>query len=109
MTRSDIAERLHDVMETQWQKALEILTSPTTSMATTGKKSKSKSIDTKHLDRERVDGVSKLNSNDTQRKTDDKIENEMFETPTTSRHKKQTGRSNESTERLHAYIDFVSN
>lgn len=26
--RADIAEKLHNVMETQWQKALEILTSP---------------------------------------------------------------------------------
>uniref|UniRef100_A0A1A9W7K8 Uncharacterized protein n=1 Tax=Glossina brevipalpis TaxID=37001 RepID=A0A1A9W7K8_9MUSC len=29
--RADIAEKLHNVMETQWQKALEILTSPTQS------------------------------------------------------------------------------
>lgn len=104
--RTDIAERLHDVMETQWQKALEILTSPSTDRTTAaGKKSSSKPIDAKNLDRERADGVAKLyveeaNSN--------KVENEIFETPTTSKTRKQISRSEESTDRLHAYIEFVS-
>lgn len=77
-------------METQWQKALEIITSPSSEE---GKK-KHRSIDVSKLDKERADGVSTLLEN--------KIENEIFETPTSSRH-----HDRQHSDKLHAYIEMV--
>lgn len=88
--RADIAEKLHTVMETQWQKALEIISSPSSEE----EKKKHRSIDVSKLDKERADGVSNLLEN--------KIENEIFETPTSSRH-----RDRQHSDKLHAYIEMV--
>lgn len=89
--RADIAEKLHSVMETQWQKALEIITSPSSEEET----KKHRSIDVSKLDKDRADGVSNLLEN--------KIENEIFETPTSSRH-----RDRQHSDKLHAYIELVN-
>lgn len=89
--RADIAEKLHTVMETQWQKALEIITSPSSEED----KKKRRTIDVSKLDKERADGVSNLLEN--------KIENEIFETPTSSRH-----HDRRHSDKLQAYIELVS-
>lgn len=78
-------------METQWQKALEIITSPSSGED----KKKHRTIDASRLDKERADGVSNLLEN--------KIENEIFETPTTSRN-----RDGRHSDKLQAYIELVS-
>lgn len=78
-------------METQWQKALEIITSPSSEED----KKKRRTIDVSKLDKERADGVSNLLEN--------KIENEIFETPTSSRH-----HDRRHSDKLQAYIELVS-
>lgn len=91
MFRTDIAERLHNVMETQWQRALEILASPTTS------DEKSYTTDTTN------DGGHKTNA-----------ENEVFQTPTSSaRRCLTTNTTDEKTtnrgtvDRVQEYIELV--
>lgn len=90
--RTDIAERLHNVMETQWQRALEILASPTTSE---GKGDSSETTNDAH----------KTNA-----------ENEVFQTPTTSARRCLTasgttdGNNGErgTVDRVQEYIELVS-
>ncbi|KXJ80625.1 hypothetical protein RP20_CCG023948 [Aedes albopictus] len=58
--RADIAEQLHSIMETQWQKALEVLTSPAT-VATGDEEpqilNRFKRLSVDHLDKDQLDGV----------------------------------------------------
>lgn len=101
--RVDIAEKLHNIMEAQWQKTLELITNPNTSTNSNRANSmsceQSKSIDLGKIDKNKIDGVTVLYRNN--------AENETFETPTTSRHKKKNDQS-EYADKLHAYIDLVS-
>lgn len=92
--RADIAEKLHTVMETQWQKALEIITS-----SSSEEKKKHRPIDVSKLDKERADGVSNLIEN--------KIENEIFQTPTSSRNQRGDCDRRHS-DKLQAYIELVN-
>lgn len=89
-----MAERLHTVMETQWQRALEILASPTTSDGKGG-------VDTSETTTE----GHRTNA-----------ENEVFQTPTTSAKRCLTnnnttvGNSAErgTVDRVQEYIELVS-
>lgn len=87
--RADIAEKLHTVMETQWQKALAIITSPSSEE----EKKKHRTIDVSKLDMERVSNL-----------LENKIENEIFQTPTSSRYRDGDRRHSD---KLQAYIELV--
>ncbi|XP_055379550.1 putative autophagy-related protein 11 [Condylostylus longicornis] len=89
--RVDIAEKLHTVMETQWQKALEILTSPTTNVE------HPKCTNPVLINKEKLDGLS-ADSGIT------KPENESFNTPTSSRNRTHNRKNDE---RLQAYIELL--
>lgn len=84
--RADIAEKLHSVMEAQWQKALEILTSPNSSNP--------QAMDNKA-------SISMENVQST-------AENEQFETPKTSRqNNNRTVEDPPHLDRLQAYIELL--
>ncbi|XP_055845678.1 polyamine-modulated factor 1-binding protein 1 [Episyrphus balteatus] len=83
--RADIAEKLHSVMEVQWQKALEILTSPNSSNP--------QALGNKSVSLENVQSTA---------------ENEQFETPKTSRQQNnQTTEEPLHMDRLQAYIELL--
>lgn len=106
LSSADIADRLHDVMETQWQRALEIIASPTEvgqqQVATNERHCPTRPIDTTKLDKDKADGVAGLYQN--------KPENEIFDTPTSSRTKRrqQSTSGSNGADKLQAYIDLVS-
>lgn len=98
--RADIAEKLHNVMETQWQKALEILTSPHNLTRTTNNET---------TDQESV--VSPDN-NDTHNKAIYQQHHE-FETPKSSKKENNLNYLHNKQElspkdKLQAYIELVS-
>ncbi|XP_055912762.1 probable DNA double-strand break repair Rad50 ATPase [Eupeodes corollae] len=78
--RADIAEKLHSVMEVQWQKALEILTSPN-----------SQTFENKAVSTENVQSTA---------------ENEQFETPKSSRQNRAADELTNA-DRLQAYIELL--
>lgn len=93
MRRSDIAERLHDVMETQWIRTLAIITNPSTEAGGDAANKKMPAggnmLPADRLDR--IDGVAKLYHN--------RPENEGFET-------RSVGKM-ESSDKLQKYIELV--
>lgn len=102
--RVDIAEQLHSIMETQWQKALEVLTSPATAGAEEAPQMPNRfnrlSVD--HIDKDQLDGVRTLKN---------VAENETFQTPVNSRQQKQAGYSGDRStlprDLLHNYIQLL--
>lgn len=99
LNRSDIAERLHSVMETQWQRALEIITSPeAVDACNSASGSGMRPIDVTKLDRDRADGVAGLYLS--------KAENEVFETPVSGR-LRQPRDDSDADDKLQQYIDLV--
>lgn len=94
--RADIAEKLHNVMETQWQKALEILTSPHNLTRTTYNET---------TDQESV--VVSPDNNITHNKVIYQQNNHPeFETPKSS--KKENNLNLSPKDKLQAYIELVS-
>ncbi|KAL1374597.1 hypothetical protein pipiens_004860 [Culex pipiens pipiens] len=90
--RADIAEQLHTIMETQWQKALQVLTCPSPQSATNDHPNFNRlSVD--HIDKDQLDGVRTLKS---------VAENETFQTPVSSRRQNQPPR-----DLLHNYIELL--
>ncbi|EAT42317.1 AAEL006125-PA [Aedes aegypti] len=58
--RADIAEQLHSIMETQWQKALEVLTSPATATDSNEEPqmlNRFNRLSVDHIDKDQLDGV----------------------------------------------------
>ena len=88
--RADIAERLHGLMETQWKKALEILTSPSTLSEEDDLSFRINRFKMKNSDKDKMDGVVKTVRNI--------AENEVFETPS---------KPTLPQEVLHNYIDLL--
>lgn len=89
--RADIAEKLHTVMETQWQKALEILTSPNLTRFTQNETTDNESPDT----------------NETHNKA---MQAHHYETPKTSKKENNLNvQKHESppADKLQAYIELV--
>uniref|UniRef100_A0A8D8FYG2 Centrobin n=1 Tax=Culex pipiens TaxID=7175 RepID=A0A8D8FYG2_CULPI len=90
--RADIAEQLHTIMETQWQKALQVLTCPSPQSAPNDHPNFNRlSVD--HIDKDQLDGVRTLKS---------VAENETFQTPVSSRRQNQLPR-----DLLHNYIELL--
>ncbi|XP_065359184.1 CAP-Gly domain-containing linker protein 1 [Calliphora vicina] len=99
--RADIAEKLHNVMETQWQKALEILTSPHNLTRTTHNETdqESASPDTNETHNKAIYHTQHLN------------QQQEFETPKSSKkennlnlmHKQETS----PMDKLQAYIELL--
>lgn len=81
-------------MESQWQKALEVLTSPNSV-------EKQNDLTADRVNQTKVDGVELSTT-----ARHDNPENESFETPTSSRNRKLRDKRTE--ERLQAYIQLVS-
>lgn len=77
-SRNDIAERLHGVIETQWQKTLEILTNT---------EPPSKSIEPK-MKQIFLNDFNEFRNLTSSKNTLTKVENEIFETPNTSKFRK---------------------
>ncbi|XP_039443861.1 centrobin [Culex pipiens pallens] len=88
--RADIAEQLHTIMETQWQKALQVLTSPSPQSAPNDHHFNRLSVD--HIDKDQLDGVRTLKS---------VAENETFQTPVSN------GRRQLPRDLLHNYIELL--
>uniref|UniRef100_A0A8D8NPC5 Centrobin n=1 Tax=Culex pipiens TaxID=7175 RepID=A0A8D8NPC5_CULPI len=89
--RADIAEQLHTIMETQWQKALQVLTCPSPQSATNDHPNFNRlSVD--HIDKDQLDGVRTLKS---------VAENETFQTPVGN------GRRQLPRDLLHNYIELL--
>lgn len=83
-----MAEKLHEVMDTQWKKALEILLSPT-----------KLAMKVENVDPEVLDGVASI-----------KPENESFETPKSSRCKsRKTKDDYKKAQQLQNYIEILLN
>lgn len=104
--RSDIAERLHNVMETQWQRALEIITSPSDLPEQNHQQHtrRHRSIDLSEIDQSKLDGVANWYHRHR------KAENEVFHTPKTSRIKKQNDLNEpkvSGNDKLQSYIEMV--
>lgn len=91
-------------METQWQKALEIISSPTNVEHRSD--CTRRTIDVTKLDKNKADGVAGLYHQN-------KAENEVFETPTTSRDRRRneesedTSSSGNTGDKLQQYIELV--
>ncbi|XP_055541745.1 protein BCAP [Wyeomyia smithii] len=104
--RADIAEQLHSIMETQWQKALDVLTSPSATICDRGNQQTQTSRFSKlcvdHIDKDQLDGVRTLKS---------VAENETFQTPISSRQQKSTRSPSERStlpkDLLHNYIELL--
>uniref|UniRef100_A0A1Q3F9V9 Uncharacterized protein n=1 Tax=Culex tarsalis TaxID=7177 RepID=A0A1Q3F9V9_CULTA len=99
--RADIAEQLHSIMETQWQKALQVLTSPTTTADHDQQRGHFNRLSVDHLDKDQLDGVRTLKS---------VAENETFQTPVSSRnHQPNQQQSPPPLPRdlLHNYIELL--
>lgn len=91
--RADIAEQLHTIMETQWQKALQVLTSPSPQSAPNDHHPHFNRLSVDHIDKDQLDGVRTLKS---------VAENETFQTPVSSRRQNQLPR-----DLLHNYIELL--
>ncbi|KAL5293391.1 CNTROB family protein [Megaselia abdita] len=86
--RCDLAEKLHEVMDTQWKKALEILLSPS-----------KLAIKVDGVDPEVLDGVASI-----------KPENESFESPKSSRMKSRKPKDDyKKAQQLQNYIEILLN
>ncbi|XP_053695378.1 golgin subfamily A member 6-like protein 4 [Sabethes cyaneus] len=99
--RADIAEQLHTIMEAQWQKALEVLTSPSSAaFDQSGQQTQSRfsKLCVDHIDKDQLDGVKTLKS---------VAENEIFQTPISSRQQKSGDRSSLPKDLLHNYIELL--
>ncbi|XP_055639002.1 myosin heavy chain, striated muscle isoform X2 [Toxorhynchites rutilus septentrionalis] len=103
--RVDIASQLHSIMEAQWQKALEVLTSPARNAGLnendTSFRFSKLSVD--HIDKDQLDGVGALKSF-----TDNCT---SFQTPVSSRHHTKQNSCAEKTslprDLLHNYIELL--
>lgn len=97
--RTDMAERLHTVMETQWQRALEILASPTTAHAAKN----GGGGQSGEQNGNRRDGDGTMGTHLT------RAESESFSTPTGNRmHRSVSTIENGNNDPLQHYIDMVS-
>ncbi|XP_058824281.1 myosin heavy chain, non-muscle [Topomyia yanbarensis] len=104
--RANIAEQLHSIMEIQWQKALEVLTSPSPVAVTEANsrdvQSRFSKLCVDHIDKDQLDGVRTLKS---------VAENETFQTPVSSRQQRLTGnpdgRNTLPRDLLHNYIELL--
>ncbi|XP_058448829.1 coiled-coil domain-containing protein 18 [Malaya genurostris] len=100
--RADIAEQLHSIMEVQWQKALEVLTSPSSVALNEDTHNRFSKLRVDHIDKDQLDGVRTLKS---------VAENETFQTPLSSRHQRMTGGLTEKStlprDLLHNYIELL--
>lgn len=98
-------------METQWQRALEIITSPGNSSddQCTSIDRRSKTINVSKLDKNKADGVAGLYHHHSHNRP----ENEIFETPTSSRERRRhedsedNNSSNNTGDKLQQYIELV--
>ncbi|XP_055602085.1 CAP-Gly domain-containing linker protein 1 [Uranotaenia lowii] len=102
--RADIAEKLHSIMEVQWQKALEVLTSPAVKDNETPQPiNRFNRLSVDHLDKDQLDGVRSLKS---------VAENETFQTPVSSRRQQFNNnlsdpKSGFPRDLLHNYIELL--
>lgn len=99
-------------MEMQWQKALDVLTNPSTSNDSTNTNGKFRKINAANLDKDKADDVQRLLSQSNSYSQHDH-ENDIYETPLSSRNNNERNRNqnhiNESSkDLLQNYIEMVS-